>query len=112
MDALAANLVGGKSIREINEMLSGSGNSGVGSTDHQPFSGGGGSFMNSILLNSGPSTDHDQAQASKSKAMPIGSERHRPPGPIGLPSGMPPPPQPPQNPNQLPMSQGVMPPPP
>lgn len=101
-DAMSANLVGGKSIREINEMLSGGGNS---TSEHstQPFSGNGSSlFMNNPLLHSQHGLNNSSVEEQpKSKA--IGSERHRSTCPIsGIQSGLAP--QPP------PLNQGPMPP--
>merc|ERR1719510_2177603 len=80
-DAMSANLVGGKSIREINEMLSGGNN--PGSDQSNPsFSGSGSSlFMNNPLLNAqhGGNSSSGLEEQPKSKA--IGSERHRAVGP-------------------------------
>ena len=51
-DNMSATLVGGKSIREINEMLSGSGHSAVVDQTAQPFAGNGSSlFVNNPLVN-------------------------------------------------------------
>ena len=101
-DTMSANLVGGKSIREINEMLSGNNPSNDQST--QGFSGNGSSlFMNNPLLNSqhGGNTSNLEEQP-KSKA--IGSERHRTAGPTpGIQPGMAPP-QPPSNQGPMPPS--------
>merc|ERR1711997_665440 len=75
-DNMSATLVGGKSIREINEMLSGSGNSAVVDQTSQPFAGNGSSlFVNNPLVNQNINNSNLEEQP-KSKA--IGSERHRP----------------------------------
>jgi hypothetical protein len=82
-DAMSANLVGGKSIREINEMLSGGSNPGTDQST-QPFSGSGSSmsFMNNPLLTPqhGGNSNSSLEEQPKSKA--IGSERHRAVGPV------------------------------
>merc|ERR1719412_3576134 len=78
-DAMSANLVGGKSIREINEMLSGGSNPGTDQST-QPFSGSS-MFMNNPLLTTqhGGNSTANLEEQPKSKA--IGSERHRVAGP-------------------------------
>ena len=87
-DNMSATLVGGKSIREINEMLSGSGHSAVVDQTSQPFAGNGSSlFVNNPLVNQNINNSNLEEQP-KSKA--IGSERHRPNLPnVGLQTGLP-----------------------
>merc|ERR1719510_175835 len=108
-DAMSANLVGGKSIRELNEMLSGGSNPGTDQST-QPFSGSS-MFMNNPLLTNqhGGNSTANLEEQPKSKA--IGSERHRVAGPataIQQPGGGASAQQQPQPPNQTNLPPNMM----